>query len=267
MTRSGLTAMMASHMDLTCSSSICNIRFQSSSLEISMLVCDSPFLYSSVQSSSTTLGFSILLLILGCVMSLFTMTPSSTVLSSISPPGIFSTRAYLLMSTSCLSAPTCFDTVRTAVRARLHIMSDHLETNLVPMDEEIRPYICSSLVVSTGMETSWMTSSASARARLNAWMMTTGWMLRSSCGSDRARISPARIMTVVVPSPTSSSCVLASSIMLFAAGCATSISRRMACPSLVRTMPPMGSRSIFNMALGPKHDRIMSATLCMNCQS
>ncbi len=69
------------------------------------------------------------------------------------------------------------------------------------------------------------------------------------------------MMTVVVPSPTSSSCVRLSSIMLFAAGWATSISRRMAWPSLVSTIPPMGSRSILSIAFGPRHDRIMSATL------
>ena len=68
-------------------------------------------------------------------------------------------------------------------------------------------------------------------------------------------------MTVVVPSPTSSSCVLLSSIMLLAAGCATSISRSMAWPSLVRTMPPIGSSSILSIALGPRHDRMISATL------
>lgn len=68
-------------------------------------------------------------------------------------------------------------------------------------------------------------------------------------------------MTVVVPSPTSSSCVRLSSIMLLAAGWETSISRRMAWPSLVRTIPPMGSSSIFSMALGPRQERMMSATL------
>lgn len=70
-----------------------------------------------------------------------------------------------------------------------------------------------------------------------------------------------RIITVVVPSPTSSSCVRLSSIMLLAAGWETSISRRIAWPSLVRTIPPMGSSSIFSMALGPRHDRMISATL------
>ena len=55
--------------------------------------------------------------------------------------------------------------------------------------------------------------------------------------------------------------VRASSIMLFAAGWATSISRRMAWPSFVSTMPPMGSSNIFSIALGPRHDRMMSATV------
>lgn len=191
MTRSGLTAKIASHMILTCSSSICNIRCQSSSFDISMLVCDSPFLYSSEQSSRTILGFSIFLRILGCVISLLSITPSRTLLSSISPPGTFSTRAYRLMSTSVLPLPASHDTVRTAFRARLHMRSDHLETNLVPMDEEIRPYMALSSWISIGRETSSIIWRASARARLKAEMMTTGWMFRSSWGIDWARISPA----------------------------------------------------------------------------
>lgn len=36
-------------------------------------------------------------------------------------------------------------------------------------------------------------------------------------------------------------CARLSSIMLLAAGCETSTSRRMQCPSLVMTMPPIGS--------------------------
>lgn len=69
------------------------------------------------------------------------------------------------------------------------------------------------------------------------------------------------MMTVVVPSPTSSSWVRLSSIILFAAGWETSISLRIAWPSFVRTIPPIGSSSIFSMALGPRHDRMMSETL------
>ena len=153
----------------------------------------------------------------------------------------------------------------------------------MPMEEEMSWYIALSSLMSTGMETEVMIARASARARLKAEMMTTGWMLRSSWGRAWARISPAgnesvcqlavalapirgdvytpSIITVVVPSPTSSSWVLLSSIILFAAGCETSISRRIAWPSFVRTIPPIGSRSILSMALGPRHDLMMSATL------
>lgn len=67
--------------------------------------------------------------ILGWVISLFTITPLSTFESSISPPGIFSTRAYRLMST--VVCPSAVDeTVRTAVKARLHIKSPHLYLSL-----------------------------------------------------------------------------------------------------------------------------------------
>lgn len=65
-------------------------------------------------------------------------------------------------------------------------------------------------------------------------------------------ISPAMIITEVVPSPTSSSCALDNSIIDLAAGCYTSISLKMAFPSLVITIPPMGSSNIFSMERGPK---------------
>jgi hypothetical protein len=191
MTRSGFSARIASHMALTCSSSISSILFQCSSLLISMLVCDSPFLYSKVQSNRIIRGFSILLLIFGCVISLLSITPSNTLLSSISPPGIFSTRAYRLMSTSCLPPPTSWDTIRTALSARSHMSFDHLEENFVPIELDMSPYIDSSLWMSTGREISSIMSKASARARLKAEMMTTGWIFRSSCGRACARISPA----------------------------------------------------------------------------
>lgn len=63
----------------------------------------------------------------------------------------------------------------------------------------------------------------------------------------------------VVPSPTSSSYILANSIMDFAVGCLVSISLRIACPSLVMTIPPIGSMSIFIIDLGPRVVYIMSA--------
>ncbi len=69
--------------------------------------------------------------------------------------------------------------------------SDHLETNFVPMDEEISWYIALSSLMSTGREISSMISRASLRACLKAEIMTTGWIFRSNCGRACARISPA----------------------------------------------------------------------------
>lgn len=183
-------------MAFTCSSSICRMRFQSSSFVTSMFVCDSPFLYSRVQSRRMILGFSILRRILGCVMSLFSMTPSRTLLSSISPPGTFSIRAYRLMSTSRLPLPLSHVTVRTAFRAKLHMSSDHLETNLVPIEDEIRLNMALSSLTSMGREISSIISSASFNARLKAEMMTTGWMFRSSWGRAWASISPAVYVSI-----------------------------------------------------------------------
>lgn len=190
MTRSGFTAMMASHIDLICSSSIWRIRFQSSSLLTSMLVWLSPFLYSSGQSRRTIRGLRINLRILGCVISLLSMTPSNTVESSIWPPGTFSILAYRLVSTSILP-PCSSETVRTALRASPHMRSDQRDTNLVPIEPEMSLYICLSSLMSTGFEMPLTINWASARARLKAEMMTTGWILRSSWGRACARISPA----------------------------------------------------------------------------
>ena len=100
----------------------------------------------------------------------------------------------------------------------------------------------------------------SSRARKYAFTITVGWISLSMKPSTAASTSPARMITEVVPSPTSSSCALASSIMDFAAGCCTSISLRIAFPSLVRTIPPIGSRSILSMLLGPRVVLTMSAT-------
>jgi hypothetical protein len=72
-------------------------------------------------------------------------------------------------------------------------------------------------------------------------------------------ISPDKIITDVVPSPTSSSYALLTSNILFAAGWVTSISLKIACPSLERTIPPIGSSNIFNIDLGPRVVKTTSA--------
>mmetsp|Transcript_45497 Transcript_45497/g.114561 ORF Transcript_45497/g.114561 Transcript_45497/m.114561 type:complete len:205 (-) Transcript_45497:718-1332(-) len=93
MTRSGFTLMMSSQTFFISSSSCCRSFSQSASLVISTLVWLSPFLYSSGQSNKTTRGFLMMRRILGWVMSLLNITPSSTTHSESSPPEIFSTLA------------------------------------------------------------------------------------------------------------------------------------------------------------------------------
>ena len=92
-------------------------------------------------------GFSMRLRILECVTSLLNMTPFRTLQSSISPPGIFSTLAYLLMSTSFLP-PTSTATRRTASRAICTSLSDQRLENFVPMVDS------TSFVMRVGSRTS-----------------------------------------------------------------------------------------------------------------
>lgn len=59
------------------------------------------------------------------------------------------------------------------------------------------------------------------------------WKLAMNLGGAEVDTGEPRMITLVVPSPHSSSWVLLSSIMFFAAGWATSISRKIAFPSFV----------------------------------
>mmetsp|Transcript_21870 Transcript_21870/g.55479 ORF Transcript_21870/g.55479 Transcript_21870/m.55479 type:complete len:323 (-) Transcript_21870:663-1631(-) len=92
-TTSGLTARMSWQMEAIQSSSCLSSSSHCDSSVNSTEVALSFFLYSSVQSSSTTRGRSILRRILAWVTSLLTMTPLSTRECSMSPPGSFSTLA------------------------------------------------------------------------------------------------------------------------------------------------------------------------------
>ena len=112
---------------------------QSLSLENSMLVWLSPFLYSNGQSRRMIREFFIRLRMFGCVISLLSMVPSRTFDSSIDPPGIFSMQAYRLIYT-ILWPFSSVATVRMACNVRWHIRSDHCKTNLVPIGVLIREY-------------------------------------------------------------------------------------------------------------------------------
>eukprot|EP00732_Lithocolla_globosa_P003949 Lithocolla_globosa_v1_NODE_3401_length_1681_cov_48.214505.p2 type:complete len:145 gc:universal NODE_3401_length_1681_cov_48.214505:763-1197(+) len=141
MTKSGFKAMIWSHMALMASSSICNTRVCLPAESNSPSNWDSAFLYSRLQSKRIIRGFSMRRRIDVWVTSLFNITPSKTRQSSISPPGIFSTLAYRLISIS-LRPASSFATQRTASRAIPHMRSLHRLTNLVPMQLLMTCKVC-----------------------------------------------------------------------------------------------------------------------------
>ena len=98
-----------------------------------------------------------------------------------------------------------------------------------------------------------------SKALKYAFTITDGCIFYSINGFDDLIISPVIHITEVVPSPTSSSYILANSIKDLAAGCLQSISLKIACPSFVITIPPIGSINIFIIDLGPKVVVIISA--------
>ena len=66
--------------------------------------------------------------------------------------------------------------------------------------------------------------------------------------------SPVSTTALVVPSPHSSSWLLATSTIIFAAGCSTSISFNIVAPSFVITTSPIESTSILSIPFGPRVD-------------
>jgi len=87
-----------------------------------------------------------------------------------------------------------------------------------------------------------------------------GWTFWSRRTSAFLSSSPTSTATVVVPSPTSLSWVLAASMSILAAGCCTSISFKIVTPSLVMVTSPMESTRSLSMPLGPMVLRTALAT-------
>lgn len=163
-TTSGLTARISWHTAVTQSSSCLSSASHCDSSVSSTDVADSPFLYSSVQSRRRTRGRSMRRRILGWVMSLLIITPLSTRECSMSPPGSFSTFAYLLMSISIRPCESEY-TVSTASRASSTIWSEKREMNLVPMLERTRLHSSARFFRSIGKAIPRRTTSASSSAR------------------------------------------------------------------------------------------------------
>mmetsp|Transcript_23090 Transcript_23090/g.44258 ORF Transcript_23090/g.44258 Transcript_23090/m.44258 type:complete len:208 (-) Transcript_23090:133-756(-) len=203
-------------------------------------------------------------------MSLLIMTPSSTSHCVRSPPGTFSTLAYRFTSISFLPSGLMMHTVCVALMAKSGMSDPHRLTNLVPIAAPTISLTCVALVRFIGTAMPFSNSRTSSRARMYPETICVGCRFFSSRGCATLSISPARMITEVVPSPTSSSCARLNSIIFFAAGCDTSISRRIALPSLVITIPPIGSSSILSMARGPSVVRtmpamVLPASMFVNC--
>ena len=150
MTKSGLTLIICSHNFLTSFFSCSKAAVKSLSLVNSQFVWDSPFLYSKVESNKTILGFSIFLLIWGWITSLFKTTPSNTTHSDNSPPGIFSTFAYFLISQS-KTLESLLYTIFTAFNARSLMRLSHLDANLVARHDLMISLISCSFSMLTGV--------------------------------------------------------------------------------------------------------------------
>ena len=88
-------------------------------------------------------------------------------------------------------------------------------------------------------------------ASLKCLMMFCGCTPSSTKGLHSRRNSPARMTTVVVPSPTSESCDFAMSTRDLAAGCTMSRSFMMVAPSLEMVVVPRSSCTSLSSPRGP----------------
>ena len=178
--------------------------------------------------------------------------------SSIDPPLFFS---IFMLSVSTDIFPSLLSTTLLTASTDIAARWSLAFSAALPVIAVIAIFI--SLSLSSGVILSAMLSRISrllSFANLYPLVMTVGWISWSRRFSAFFSSSPAIIAAVVVPSPTSSSCVFATSTSIFAAGCSICISSRIVTPSFVITMSPKESTSILSMPFGPSVDLTASAT-------
>ncbi|OPX58776.1 MAG: hypothetical protein A4E30_01431 [Methanomassiliicoccales archaeon PtaB.Bin215] len=217
---------------------------------ISILASISVFLISNATSSRAILAFSILLGMPGCTGSLSTMMPGMSWVSSMEPPCFLVT--WMLSMSTChlpltFSATLLTESTDTWAMSSLEPEMDLLIMAVLAIFRRVSRSFGSTL---TATESS--TSMALLAAMRYPAVMMVGWTLASIRSMDFFNSSPVRTTAVVVPSPHSSSWVLATSTSILAAGCSTSISFNMVTPSLVMTTSPMESTSILSIPRGPR---------------
>ncbi len=201
-------------------------------------------LIKAIFTSFTTLG------ILGCTRSLSMTMPSISSESSTLPPTFLS---ILMLSISTTFLPPSSSTTDfTALTTSFDNLSLELSAPLpvIAVSDIFNSRSSSSSVTVLSMVFSISDAlSAASLYPLAIIVECTSWSSRSSA---TFRSSPASTAAVVVPSPTSSSWVLATSTTILAAGCSISISLKIVTPSLVITTSPRPSTSILSMPFGPR---------------
>mmetsp|Transcript_10541 Transcript_10541/g.38224 ORF Transcript_10541/g.38224 Transcript_10541/m.38224 type:complete len:271 (-) Transcript_10541:53-865(-) len=217
-------------------------------------------LSSSSRFSASTFGFS---KYFGCCSNpayenaFLNATPSTRNESRMDPPITFFTPIILGSSKSWSSVFT----------ASTHICAKNSFSPPTSLDDSVViAHFLSSSDFSSGdapsMETliSRTLSTAMRAAARNHLMMFCGCTPSSTNGFASRRNSPARMTTVVVPSPTSESCDFAMSTRLFAAGWTMSRSFMIVAPSLEIVVTPLSSCTSLSRPRGPSVVRMESTT-------
>src|SRR5437773_664019 len=218
----------------------------------SVFLTSSARLMRAILASRTNFG------IRGWTRSLSRTMPSIMAVSFWFPPCFFWTRT---LSTSARSLPATSSTIAwtasTAMPLRKSAFSPTLRPDIAVRAIERR---VSLSVLLTSKASSRSRRTASVAAIRYPFTMIVGWTSCSIRDSACLSSSPARTTALVVPSPTSSSWVLATSTSIFAVGCSISISLRIVTPSFVIVTSPRESTSILSMPFGPRVDLTASAT-------
>ena len=215
---------------------------------ICILASVSVSLISREESISSIFGPATDFGMLGWTRSLSSTMPFISSVSSILPPAFFSSFissvsivilmvfsiTWRIASTVSFESTSLFDSVPFPVIAVCAIIS--------------RTFVSDS---DTGSDIFSNTANALSLAILYPLTTTVGCMSILISSSAFLRSSPASMTAVVVPSPTSSSWVFATSTIIFAAGCSICISFKMVTPSLVTITSPMESTSILSIPFGP----------------
>ena len=209
-------------------------------------------LMSAIFASLTFVGMPV------CTRSLSITRPRTSSVLSVDAPCFFSSLMLSRSITTLLfSVSDTAITASTAIFARKSFAASAFLPVIAVIATSLRTSVSFSV---TGVAILSSAARQVSFAKRNPCTIIVGCMFWSMSASDSFSRVPARTAAVVVPSPTSSSCVFATSTIILAAGCWISISSRIVTPSFVITTSPIESVSILSIPRGPSVVLIASAT-------